>query len=33
MTGLEESLLTGVMLTGLTWGTLKIIWKHAIKGE
>jgi hypothetical protein len=25
MSGLDEALLTGIMLSGLTWGTLKVI--------
>ncbi len=33
MNALDQAYLAGVMVSGLTWGTLKIIWKYAIKGE
>lgn len=33
MTGLDEALFTGVLLSVLTWGTLKVVWKYAIKGD
>lgn len=33
MTGLQEAFAAGVMVSGLTWGTLKVVWKYAIKGE
>lgn len=33
MNGLEEAFTAGIMLSVLTWGTLTVIWKYAIKGE
>lgn len=33
MNELQEALLTGVMLSWLTWGTLKVVWRYAIKGD
>lgn len=33
MDAVREAYLAGWMLSGLTFGTLKIIWKYAIKGD
>ena len=35
MNGLEEAFMAGIMLSVLTWGVIKIIWKYAIleRGE
>lgn len=33
MNGLEEAFTAGIMLSVMTWGTLKVIWKYAIKGD
>ena len=33
MGAIQEAYLAGLMVAALTLGTLKIIWKYAIKGE
>jgi hypothetical protein len=33
MTGLEEAFAAGMLLSALTWGVTKVVWKYAIKGE
>ena len=32
MDAIRDAYIAGWMISGLTWGTLKIIWKYAIKG-
>lgn len=33
MNALDQAYLAGALVSGMTWGTLKIIWKYAIRGE
>ena len=33
MTSLDEAYIAGMLLSILTYGVLKVVWKYAIKGE